>query len=87
MTIIGEIRANEAASTYSTSYVDFYSSMIKVKFIGEYFNTIMPLFILIFGIIFALLSMMKMQNRAIQAFKKIGKSKEEKEKLDEESKK
>jgi hypothetical protein len=39
----------------------------------------MPLFILIFGLIFALLSMLKLQNRALSAFQKIGKSKEEKE--------
>ena len=38
----------------------------------------MPLFIIIFGLIFALLSAMKLQNRAVNAFKTLGKSKEEK---------
>ena len=45
--------------------------MIKVKFFGEYYNTIMPIFILVVGLIFALLSILKLKNKAVSAFKSI----------------
>lgn len=76
MTIIGEVAPGKTADLYSTSYVDFYSAMINVPFFGKYFNTIMPLFILIFGLLFAVLSLLKLKNRALSAFQKIGESKE-----------
>ena len=53
--------------------------MIKVPFLGTHFNTIMPLFIIIFGLVFAFLSVFKLKNRALDAFKKIGQPKEEKD--------
>lgn len=68
MTLIGEIAPGKDADLFSTSYVDFYSSMINVPFFGKYFNTIMPLFILIFGLLFAALSMLKLKNKALGAF-------------------
>jgi hypothetical protein len=68
MTIVGEVAPDKTDDEYSTSYVDFYSSMIRVPFFGKYFNTIMPLFILIFGVLFAVLSLLKLQNRAVKAF-------------------
>jgi len=67
--------------------IDFYSSMINVPFFGKYFNTIMPLFIIIFGVLFAILSALKLKNRAVSAFTNLSKSKEEKQKDAEEKKK
>lgn len=78
MTIIGEVAPGKDSDIYSTSYVDFYSSMINVPFFGKYFNTIMPMFIIIFGLIFAVLSVLKLKNKAVGAFQNISKSKEEK---------
>ena len=68
MTLIGEIAPGKNKDIYSTSYVDFYSSMINVPFFGKYFNTIMPLFIIIFGLLFAALSALKLKNKALGAF-------------------
>lgn len=68
MTIIGEVAPGKDSDIYSTSYVDFYSSMINVPFFGKYFNTIMPMFIIIFGLIFAVLSVLKLKNKAVGAF-------------------
>ena len=80
MTIVGEVAPGKTNGPYSTSYVDFYSSMINVPFFGKYFNTIMPLFIIIFGVLFAVLSALKLKNRAISAFTNLSKTKEEKQK-------
>eukprot|EP00347_Sterkiella_histriomuscorum_P020171 403338832 len=79
MTLLGEIAPGKDKDIYSTSYVDFYSSMINVPFFGKYFNTIMPLFIIIFGLLFAAMSVLKLKNRAVSAFQNISKSKEDKE--------
>jgi hypothetical protein len=68
MTIIGEVAPGKDADDYSPSYVDFYSSMINTPFFGKYFNTIMPAFILVFGLLFALLSVLKLKNKAVSAF-------------------
>lgn len=56
MTILGEVKAELNEMEFRTSYTDFYSSMIKVPFFGENYNTIMPIFIIIFGVIFAIIS-------------------------------
>lgn len=80
MVILGEISAvaeDETVNPFTTSYIDFYSSMIRVPLFGQYFNTIMPLFILLFGGIFALMSFFKYQNKAIAAFKNYSKKVEE----------
>jgi len=68
MTLIGEIAPGRDSDIFSTSYVDFYSSMINVPFFGKYFNTIMPLFIIIFGLLFAALSVLKLKNKALNSF-------------------
>ena len=57
MVILGEAAPGMEDKEFRTTYVDFYSSMIKVPFLGSYFNTIMPVFILLFGSIFAVFSM------------------------------
>jgi Na+-transporting methylmalonyl-CoA/oxaloacetate decarboxylase gamma subunit len=52
---------------YRTAYTNFYSSMINVPFFGTHYNTIMPLFIIVFGLVFALLTLLKCKNRAMSA--------------------
>lgn len=58
---------------FGTSYCDFYSSMINVPFLGSYFNTIMPLFIIIIGGIFALFSLFKLKSKTLTAVKNFAK--------------
>ena len=43
--------------------------MIKVPFLGSYFNTIMPIFILLFGSVFAALSIFKLKSKTLTAIK------------------
>lgn len=71
MTILGEVTPTMTDDPWGTSYVDFYASMIKVPILGNYFNTIMPVFILVFGLIFALLNVLSLKNRVLNAFKRI----------------
>ena len=69
MVIIGEAAPGMEEYEFGTSYVDFYSSMIKVPFLGSYFNTIMPVFILVFGFVFAALSIFKLKSKTLTAIK------------------
>lgn len=77
MMILGEMAVGKDEDPFGTSYCDFYSSMIRVPLFGEYFNTLMSLFILIFGGIFALMSFFKYQNKALAAFKDYSKKVED----------
>ena len=47
--------------------------MINVPFLGSYFNTIMPLFIIIIGSIFALFSIFKLKSKTLHAVKHFAK--------------
>ena len=69
MTILGEVKNEMSNMKFKTSYTDFYSSMIRVPFFGENYNTIMPMFIIVFGIIFAILNALKLRNKALNAVK------------------
>ena len=69
MTILGETAPGMSSNLFGTSYADFYSSMINVPFLGSYFNTIMPMFILIFGFIFAIFSLFKLKSKTLSAVK------------------
>ena len=73
MVIIGEAAPGMEEYEYGTQYVDFYSSLIKVPFLGSYFNTIMPVFILVFGSVFAALSLFKLKSKTLTAIKKFTK--------------
>ena len=86
MTILGEVAPSKDSDPWGTSYVGFYSAMIRVPFLGSYFNTIMPVFILVFGLLFAALSALKLKNRVLAAFKKVSQTREE-QMLSEEAKK
>ena len=69
MVILGEVAPGMEEQPFGTCYVDFYSSMIKVPFLGSYFNTIMPIFILLFGSVFAALSIFKLKSKTLTAIK------------------
>jgi hypothetical protein len=43
--------------------------MLKVPFLGSYFNTIMPVFILVFGAVFAALSIFQLKSKTLTAIK------------------
>jgi hypothetical protein len=73
MVILGEAAPGMEDNEFGTSYVDFYSSMIKVPFLGSYFNTIMPVFILLFGSIFAVFSLFKLKSKTLTAIKQFTK--------------
>lgn len=69
MVIIGEVAPGMEEYRFGTCYADFYSSMIKLPFLGSYFNTIMPVFILIFGAMFAIFSLFKLRSKTLTALK------------------
>lgn len=69
MVILGEVTPGMEDSPFGTCYVDFYSSMIKVPFLGDYFSRIMPVFILLFGSVFAALSLGKLKSKTLTAIK------------------
>lgn len=69
MVILGEVAPGMEEYKFGTCYADFYSSMIKLPFLGSYFNTIMPVFILIFGAMFAIFSLFKLRSKTLTALK------------------
>jgi hypothetical protein len=73
MVILGEAAPGMEEYEFGTQYVDFYSSMIKVPFLGSYFNTIMPMFILVFGSFFAVFSLFKLKSKTLTAIKRFTK--------------
>lgn len=74
MVILGEFKDNHPIET---SYHQFYQSMIKVPYLGSSIPTLLPSLILLFSFIFALLSIFKLKNRALSAFKQVSASSEE----------
>jgi hypothetical protein len=73
MIMIGEAAPGMEEYEFGTQYVDFYSSLIKVPFLGNYFNKIMPIFILLFGSLFAVFSLFKLKSKTLTALKKFTK--------------
>jgi hypothetical protein len=69
MVILGEVAPGMEEYLFGTCYADFYSSMIKLPFLGSYFNTIMPVFIMVFGAMFAFISLFKLKSKTLSAVK------------------
>jgi len=67
MVILGEFQRGEAPPT--TSYYQFYQSMINVPYLGSSIPILLPSLIILFTVIFAGLSALKLKNRAIHAFR------------------
>lgn len=81
MTILGEVTREivlDKNEVFKTSYCDFYSGMIKVPFFGTHYNTIMPAFILLLCLVFAMVSLLGLKNKAQSALKKYKKEVEKK---------
>lgn len=73
MTILGEVTREivlDTTEVFKTSYCNFYASMIKVPFFGTHYNTIMPAFILLLSLVFAMVSLLGLKNKAQTALKK-----------------
>ena len=82
MVILGELTSE---STVNTAYQEFYASMIKTPYLGSSIPVILPALVVLFSIVFAGLSVFKLKNKALTAFKKVGsedeKKKDQKEEL------
>ncbi len=75
MVILGEFKEN--SQPIETSYHQFYQSMIKVPYLGSSIPTLLPSLVMLFSLIFALLSVFKLKNRALSAFKQVSASSNE----------
>ncbi len=78
MVILGELgSADSRTALITTSYQDFYSSMINVPYLGSWIPTVLPTLVVFFSLIFAILSIFKLKNKALQAFKRVNDKKDE----------
>jgi hypothetical protein len=75
MIILGEFQPETDEQT--TSYYQFYQSMIKVPYLGSSIPRLLPSLILIFSLVFAGLSVFKLKNRALAAFKQVSQNEQE----------
>lgn len=69
MVILGELTSD---STVTTAYQEFYASMINTPYLGSSIPVILPALVVVFSILFAVLSIFKLKNKALTAFKKVG---------------
>ena len=77
MVLLGELTSDQ---NITTSYQGFYASMIKVPYLGSSIPVLLPSLVVIFCIIFAILSIFKLKNKALSAFKKVGDAKDDSKK-------
>jgi len=57
----------DSNAEYHTSFVNFYAGMLKTPFIGNKLNYLLPSSILIFAILFILLSIVVYESKAVKA--------------------
>jgi len=74
MSMLNEL---DCEGPFCTSYLRFYSSMIDCPFIGENYNLIMSSSIIGLGVLFAVISGCRLQNKAWMAVSKVRQAKEE----------
>ena len=67
---------NEAAS-YQTSFIKFYSSMIRTPFLGDKYNYLLPGAILIFSLLFLLLSCLRYETALVAMMRRINHAEEQ----------
>lgn len=72
MVILDEVRQEVVASPFRTGFADLYHPMLNVPFFGTEYNTILPCFIVIFGLLFAVLQVFRIDNKAMATLKRIG---------------
>lgn len=61
--------------------------MINVPYLGSWIPTVLPSLVVVFSLIFAILSIFKLKNRALEAFKKVNKKAGDNKKEEEKGKK
>jgi hypothetical protein len=71
MVLLGEFNRGTEDKDIATSYYQFYQTMIKVPYLGSSIPIVLPSLILLFSVMFAVLSALKLKNRAISAFRKV----------------
>ena len=76
MVILGELGSTQE-SPITTSYSDFYASMLKLPYLGNAVPILLPALVVTFALIFAVLSIFKLKNKALSAFQNVSKSTEE----------
>ena len=67
---------NEAAS-YQTSFIKFYSSMIRTPFLGDKYNYLLPGAMLIFSLLFLLLSFLRYETALVAMMRRINHAEEQ----------
>jgi hypothetical protein len=70
MVICGEIQSGVPfeQQQFHTSFVQFYSSMIRIKFFRDYYNIMAPLMILVLGLMIAGMGVFKYHSKSLEAF-------------------
>ena len=51
---------------HSTSFANFYGSMIKLKFFGKWYNVVAPLLILVIGLMFSVMGVFKYNSKTVE---------------------
>lgn len=62
MVILGEFQLE---SNVTTSYYELYKSMINVPILGSFIPIVLPALVVIFCLLFAILSVFKLKNKAL----------------------
>jgi len=75
MIINGEIEASPT-SEYTTEFNLFYGDMLMIPFFGTYYNYLAPAFILVFSLLFFVISVTKLKNKALGFVKEFKKRKD-----------
>jgi len=76
MVLSGEVQRHVVEgkdAPFQTSFIKFYSSMIETPFLGTKYNYILPGSMLVFCIIFIVLNLCKMENKAVKMLRKVNK--------------
>lgn len=62
MVILGEF---QSTNEVTTSYYELYKSMISVPYLGGSIPIVLPALVVIFSLLFAILSVFKLKNKAL----------------------
>ena len=68
MVLLGEFKADKNEE-HPTGYYQLYQSMIKVPYLGSSIPILLPSLILLFSLLFAALSALRIKNRVLHAFR------------------
>ncbi len=68
MVLLGEFKP-ETNEEHPTGYYQLYQSMIKVPYLGSSIPILLPSLILLFSLLFAALSALRLKHRILHAFR------------------